>query len=111
MAEFMAVLSHLEARALAARRDASSSRRAQRDFLCRYLSPFLDAVNQRLERDHGPALDPCISQVLSDMSHWSHHLSRELEANVGAFRNPDMPDIPTENSGSTLELAVQNLWG
>lgn len=111
MAEFMAVLCHLEARALSERRDPSSPRRAQRDFLARYMIPFLDAVNQRLKRDHGPSLDPCVNQVLADTSTWASRLLKELEASVGVFRNPGMPDITTTNTSPSPELAVQNLWG
>lgn len=113
MAEFMAVLCHLEARALSQRRDASPYRRAQRDFLRRYLCPFLDMVGQRLDREQRQALDPCVRQALTDISRWAQQLANELEASVGVFRDPDAPDMSTISTtiGSSPELAIQNLWG
>ncbi len=113
MAEFMAVLCHLEARALADNRDASGYRRAQRDFLCRYLSPFLERVKHRLGHEETGLLSPDISAVFFEMATWSTTQIAELEARVGPFRDPDKNPIhgtmPTAQAGNSS--APQNLWG
>ncbi len=109
MAEFMAVLCHLEARALSAKRDASPYRRAQRDFLARYLRPFLSGIAERLSRDSAPILDPITEAVFADMTAFSNEQVPELEARVGPYRDPDTakPSAVQDNS----EPATQNLWG
>ncbi len=106
MSEFMAVLCHLEAGALERSGDASGYRRAQRDFLCRYLGPALETVAGLLQRGDIADLDPTLSRLVHDMSIWVGQQISELEARVGAFRDPDAPG-PRE----TEEPAAQDLWG
>ena len=113
MAEFMAVLCHLEARALGKGGDPSPYRRAQRDFLCRYLSTFLAKTSKPLTGGKATQLDPCILQVLADMAYWAEEQIAELEARIGPFRDPDAPRPAPTSSGQTETgaAATQNLWG
>ncbi len=110
MLEFMSVLCHLEARALRSDRDASPYRRAQRDFLCRYLEPMLETVAGKLRQTPVPDLDPTTYQLLQDMAAWSAGQVDELEARVGPFRDPDSPK-QAHATPQASEPATQNLWG
>lgn len=110
MMEFMSVLCHLEAGALAHGRDPAPYRRAQRDFLCRYLRPTLDAVAGSLRRFPVPDLDATLQQLVQDVARWADQQITELEANVGPFRDPDAPRSATATAQQT-EPAPQNLWG
>lgn len=105
MMEFMAVLCHLEARALAAGRDPGPSRRAQRDFLARYLAPMLEAVTAALGAARPTGLDPALAQLLDAFAPWARGQVAELEAQVGPFRDPDAAPAPGPAP------AAQNLWG
>lgn len=110
MLEFMAVLCHLEAHALKNERDPSPYRRAQRDFLCRYLGPALDAVAGQLRRAALPNLDPTIFTLLQDMDRWSLAQISELETRVGPFNDPDAPQ-QAHKAAPASQSAPQNLWG
>lgn len=110
MLEFMAVLCHLEAHALKGGRDPSPYRRAQRDFLCRYLGPTLGAVAGQLRRAALPNFDQTIFTLLQDMDRWSHLQVRELEARVGPFNDPDATQ-PAHRAAPVSRSAPQNLWG
>lgn len=105
MAEFMAVLCHLEARLCASGRDAGPPRRAQRDFLARYLAPALEALGARLRRRPVPDLDPTLAQLTDELAPWARAQVAALEARVGPFRDPDAPR-PAE-----APAPAQNLWG
>lgn len=105
MSEFLAVLCHLEAGALARGSDAAPSRRAQRDFLARYAAPTLDCVAGKLRRQPVADLDPTVAQVLQALAAWAPGQLAELEARVGPYRDPDMPPP------ATTAPAAQNLWG
>ncbi|MGI9479707.1 MAG: molecular chaperone TorD family protein [Hyphomicrobiaceae bacterium] len=109
MLEFMSVLCHLETQALSGDRDPAPYRRAQRDFLCRYLVPTLDVVTRQLRRNPVPELDPTLSQLLQDIADWSHQQVGELEARVGPFRDPDAPK-PAHAASQASAPAAQNLW-
>lgn len=107
MLELMSVLCHLEATALANGRDAAGYRRAQRDFLCRYLGRTLEAVAGLLRRHPVELLDPTLSQLVQDINAWAAVQINELEVRVGPFHDPDAPktgSVPTEP-------AAQDLWG
>ena len=110
MMEFMAVLCHLEANSLEKKRDASAPRRAQRDFLCRYLKPVLQAIAGKLRHKRAAALDQTLSQVLQDMAFWIDQQIAELEERVGPFRDPDAPKTQF-NLIEDQKPANQNLWG
>ncbi len=107
MLELMAVLCHLEAGALANGRDADPYRRAQRDFLCRYLHQTLTRVAGLLRQTPVPTLDPTLAQLVQDIADWGGHQITELEIRVGPFRDPDAPRPAHE----AAEPAPQNLWG
>lgn len=107
MLELMAVLCHLEATALARGKDASAYRRAQRDFLCRYLGPTLEAVAGLLRRTPVELLDPSIALLVQDISAWAEVQINELEVRVGPFNDPDAP----KTSSGPVQTAAQNLWG
>jgi DMSO reductase family type II enzyme chaperone len=107
MMEMMAVLCHFEAIALAKAKDVSGYRRAQRDFLCRFLGPTLEAVAGLLRRHPVTLLDPTIGQLVQDMSAWSELQISELEVRVGPFNDPDAP----KTSSAPAPSAAQNLWG
>ncbi|MEO0822725.1 MAG: molecular chaperone TorD family protein [Pseudomonadota bacterium] len=107
MTEFMAVLCHLEARALERGRDPSPYRRAERDFLSRFLAPSLESVAGLLRRTPVADLDPTVLQVVQDMAAWSRTQITELEAIVGPYRDPDAPAAQARQA----EPAAQNLWG
>ncbi len=105
MSEFMAVLCHLEAGALSRGADAAPPRRAQRDFLARYLAPAFDCVAERLRDRPVPDLDATLGQLVVEMGPWAHRQIAELEARVGPFTDPDAP------RRAPAEPAPQNLWG
>ncbi|MEJ2459268.1 MAG: molecular chaperone TorD family protein [Novosphingobium sp.] len=107
MLELMSVLCHLEAISLAKGKDAAGYRRAQRDFLCRYLGPTLEAVAGLLRRDPVKLLDPTIGQLVQDISAWAAIQIKELEVRVGSFHDPDAP----KTSSVPASPAAQNLWG
>jgi len=110
MAEFMAVLCHLEALALGRKRNPAPYRRAQRDFLARYLSPFIQRLSKRLNEKAAAKLDPSLALLLKEMATWSEQQIAELEAAVGVFRPLDQPAADFSAQTDT-DNAVQNLWG
>ncbi len=85
MLEFMAVLSHLEARALERGADPSGYRRAQRDFLHRYLLPLMDAICQGVAAESGLSLDAMLVRMAEDLPEWARQRLAELEALVGPY--------------------------
>ncbi len=114
MLEFMAVLTHLEARALERGADAAPYRRAQRDFLQRYLTPLLHAIRDRLRRYKVEDLDPTIAGLVEDMADFSAGQAVELEVHVGPYRDPDCADAglrPTMSGSNGKHAIDQNLWG
>ena len=107
MLELMSVLCHLEAGALAEDKDASGYRRAQRDFLGRYLGQTLETVAGLLRHHPVELLDPTIAHLVQEISAWAEVQMNELEIRVGPFRDPDAPKASTVPA----EPAEQNLWG
>ena len=104
MLEFMAVLSHLEARALAGHTDPSSYRRAQRDFLHRYLVPLLDAMQRGIAAEKRLALDATLVRLIEDLPEWARQQLAELEARVGPCADP------AERATRQPRAVAQNLW-
>lgn len=104
MLEFMAVLCHLEARALERDADPSPYRRAQRDFLQRYLVPLLNAIHHDLARQKALALDATLIRMLEDLPEWTRQQLAELEARVGPYA-----DASASVSNRPRSVA-QNLW-
>ena len=109
MLEFMSVLCHLEAEALRSK-DATRHpyRRAQRDFLCRYLGPMLQTVARCLHGGPKTGLDPIIGQLVDDLPTWAESQAAELEARVGPYRHPDQPGFA---GTKTKQVAAGDLWG
>lgn len=104
MLEFMAVLSHLEARALAGRTDPAAYRRAQRDFLHRYLVPLLDAMRRGVATEKRLNLDATLVRMVEDLPEWARQQLVELEARVG-------PSADSAERATRQPRAVaQNLW-
>ena len=104
MLEFMAVLSHLEARALAAQTDPSPYRRAQRDFLHRYLVPLLDAMRRGVAAESRLTLDATLVRMVEDLPEWARQQLAELEARVGPCADP------AEHATRQPRAVAQNLW-
>lgn len=119
MLEFMTVLAHLEAGALGRGRDPSPYRRAQRDFLRRYLLPLLRCIGARVRPLPADALDPTLRRLVDHLPDWAEGLAIELESRVGRYRDPDTPATaaagtaadggPAAAAGTTV--VEQNLWG
>lgn len=115
MLEFMAVLTHLEVRALSGETDPAPYRRAQRDFLRRYLVPLLQAVAGRLRQSPPTGLDPTLRELADELPGWAEGQAHELEARVGPYRTPDdqnaaRSSVPAPVAG-TRRTVDQNLWG
>ncbi len=104
MLEFMAVLHHLEAQALERNADPGAYRRAQRDFLQRYLLPLLDAIYQNVAAEHELMLDATLVRLIEDLPHWLRQQLGELEVRVGA--GADSSVHATERP----RILAQNLW-
>ncbi len=116
MAEFMAVLSHLEARALRQGRDAGPYRRAQRDFLRRHLIGLLHRVHAALRDQGGLAdLDPTLRQLVQELPAFAERLAGELEVRVGPYRDPEAdaggPRVAAASSQESRRVVDQDLWG
>ncbi|MGI9487663.1 MAG: molecular chaperone TorD family protein [Geminicoccaceae bacterium] len=115
MLEFMAVLSHLEANALGQGKDPSSYRRAERDFLYRYLAPMLRTVGACLRSGLVKDLDLTITQLAEELPVWADGQVGELEARVGPYRDPDASGgLARPQNGQVAagdRVVDQNLWG
>lgn len=104
MLEFMAVLSHMEARALADHTDPSAYRRAQRDFLHRCLVPLLDAMRRGIAAEKRLSLDATLVRLVEDLPEWARQQLAELEARVGPCADT------SERNASQPRAVAQNLW-
>ena len=111
MLEFMAVLASLEARALSKGTDPNPYRRAQRDFLRRYLGPLLQSVRRALADAEAVDLDPTLRQLCAELAGWAEMEATELEARVGPFRDLDADPQTGPRTGQEAPRVVdQNLW-
>lgn len=104
MLEFMAVLHHLEAQALERGADPSAYRRAQRDFLQRYLIPLTDTIRREVARQSSKDLDANLVRIIDDLPDRLHQQLAELELRVGPGT-----DVATPDTARPRKLA-QNLW-
>lgn len=104
MLEFMAVLSHLEARAFERDADPSPYRRAQRDFLHRYLVPLMDAIRSAVATARGLSLDATLVRMVEDLPQWARQQLAELEARVGPYADQAAHAVDRRRS------VDQNLW-
>ncbi len=108
MLEFMAVLCHLEVKALGENRDPSPFRRAERDFIRRHVGPMLRTVAGRLRTGPATGLDPVVTQLIEEQPSWAESQAAELEARVGPYRDPDQPGFAETK---TKQVAAGDLWG
>ena len=104
MLEFMAVLHHLEARALERGNDPSAYRRAQRDFLHRYLVPLMEALYQGVSAERHGHLDANLLRLIEDLPQRLQQQLAELEVRIGPCA-----DLASGSSDHERNLA-QNLW-
>ncbi len=107
MLEFMAVLCYLEARALERGADPAGYRRAQRDFLQRYLLPLMDAICRGVAAESGLSLDATLVRMAEDLPEWARQQLVELEARVGPYSD-HRPSATGQRSGP--RSVEQNLW-
>ncbi len=103
MLEFCALLCHLEGQALANNRDASPYRRAQRDFIARYLAPLLDAIRECFDdaREHG--LDPTLARLIDTLPDWTRAQQASLASQVG-------PCPPPRAAGTHSDIDSGPMW-
>lgn len=103
MLEFCALLCHLELQALAAERDASPYRRAQRDFLARYLTPLLQMLRASYAKESYHGLDANLAHLIEVLPGWSSVQQRALETQVGLSLKQ------TPDSAATISTN-QSMW-
>lgn len=104
MLEFMAVLHHLEAQALSKGGDPGPYRRAQRDFLQRYLVPLMETLYQEVTAQPGVELDPNLLCLIENFPYRLQQQLGELEVRVGQSADPS---VPVTEAPRTM---AQNLW-
>lgn len=109
MLEFMTVLTHLESRALAQHRDACGLRRAQRDFLKRYLLPFAEAIASIAGRARSNQLDSTLLQLIEELPAWFASDAAGIEAVEGPYHHTE--DRSWAGAPSGERTVDQNLWG
>lgn len=103
--EFMAWLTHLEARSLAKGADAAGYQRAQRDFVVKLMAAFCEATAERLRKESEKrGSDPIFAALATTLSEFLRRNRIELESVHGAV---DEPGTSSEPQAVTEE---QNLW-
>lgn len=85
MLEFCALLCYLERQALEQGKDAAAYRRAQRDFLVRYLIPLLQTMRNTYAKENQLGLDPNLEHLLKVLPDWAVRQQLDLEALVGTY--------------------------
>lgn len=103
MLEFCALLCHFEAQALEHNRDTKPYRRAQRDFLARYLTPLLQAIRAGCGKERRYGLDANLAHLVEVLPAWAHEQQMALEAHVG-------PCPQEGDKKSTPDSANQPMW-
>lgn len=88
MLEFCCLLCHLEHQALANERDPAPCRRAQRDFLVRYLEPLLSSIRSSYLKAGKPGLDQTLARLVQVLPDWAADQRAALEAQVGLCPQP-----------------------
>lgn len=104
MLEFMAILHHLEARALDNGADPSPYRRAQRDFLQRYLAPLMDTICREVTTQRRATLDASLLRLIEDLPSRLRQQLAELEVRIGPGT-----DVSPHATDRPRKLA-QDLW-
>ena len=85
MLEFCALLCFLERQALEQNKDAAPYRRAQRDFLARYLIPFLHIIRTTYAQENRFGLDANLAHLLEVLPRWASDQQQALEILVGVY--------------------------
>src|SRR5690606_13455596 len=97
MLEFCTLLCHLEQRALTHGGDPGAYRRAQRDFIARYLEPLLTAIRTRFAEARDQGLDPTLAALIEALPGWAADQQKALESLVGPCPAPrdasSRPDV------------------
>jgi DMSO reductase family type II enzyme chaperone len=88
MLEFCTLLCHLEREALCGGRDPGSFRRAQRDFIARYLEPLLGAIRERFADARDQGLDPTLARLIEVLPGWVADQQAALIDQVGPTPQP-----------------------
>lgn len=88
MLEFCALLCHFEALALLNRKDASAYRRAQRDFLARYVAPLLQTIRAHYAQESRHGLDANLAHLVEVLPAWASAQQLALESQVGPCPKP-----------------------
>lgn len=109
MLEFMAVLTHLESRALEQHRDASGLRRAQRDFLRRYLLPLVNVISAKAGTARRSQLDSTLLQLIEELPAWLAAEATSIEAMEGHYHHTE--DHSWAGAPLGERTVDQNLWG
>lgn len=99
MLEFCALLCYLERQALEQSKDAAPYRRAQRDFLIRYLIPLLQAVRVGYSKESQYGLDPNLAHLVEVLPGWAYNQQQTLETLVGVY-SKETSKIASSNSAS-----------
>lgn len=99
MLEFCALLCYLEQQALEQSKDAAPYRRAQRDFLMRYLIPLLQVVRADYAKESRHGLDPNLAHLIEVLPRWAYTQQQTLEALVGVY-SKETSKIASSNSAS-----------
>lgn len=109
MFEFMSVLTHLEATGMDKHREVSGYKRAQRDFIRRYLLPLAQCVYTRSSQLKKATLDPTLHELIDRLPHWLESEATTLDAQIGRYRETEDRSWAGAPAG---QIAVdQNLWG
>ena len=100
MLEFCTLLCHLERRALTAGQEPGSLRRAQRDFIARYLGPLADEIRDAYSREQGQGLDPTLAYLVAALPDLIADHLEELSARVGPCPPPGTSDQTATDASS-----------
>lgn len=105
MLEFCALLCYLERQALEQGKDKAAApyRRAQRDFLMRYLVPLLQTIRGTYAKESQLGLDPNLEHLLEVLPDWASSQQLSLEKLVGAY-SKEATII------ASSESAIQPMW-
>ena len=103
MLEFSALLCHLEHQALLAGRDTAPYQRAQRDFIARYLGPFLTAIRERFNAERLRTLDPTLAHLIDVLPRWASKQQAALASRVG-------PCPPPRSASDHSDHEISPLW-